>query len=349
MDILRKFACFIIGWKYDTLKNCSEASTKKLYEYIGALIIMVILWSTIGYVFAERYLHLESNCFIVALAFATIIFSIERIIILNVGKNKLMGGMRVCLAVCIAILGAFIFDQVIFSDDLKKEIAFQRENVIVKEVIKARQNTLNMTINSLSLQNDSLGQVNERLNNEILKEPASIITTRTVKNVQIGTDSVGNPIYEKKVDYTQISQPNPKNEDVLANSRTRESNLAKINDLRDQLQQVDKQVREEYLNEESERYIKVGFMEELDATITVVFKSWITIVFYAVLFFFMIFLEVLVLSIKMSRKCDYDILIESQLEQKEIEIAASLKKLKENAKLGLNTDIGIELDMQTKN
>ena len=61
----------------------------------------------------------------------------------------------------------------------------------------------------------------------------------------------------------------------------------------------------------------LGFIEELEATLSVVSKSVVSLVFYVVLFCFLTFLELFVLTIKMGdTKCDYDLIVENQLRLK---------------------------------
>jgi hypothetical protein len=61
-----------------------------------------------------------------------------------------------------------------------------------------------------------------------------------------------------------------------------------------------------------------GFIEELEATLKVVSKSPVSLAFYIVLFCFLTFLELFVLTIKMGdTKCDYDLIVENQLKLKQ--------------------------------
>ena len=61
----------------------------------------------------------------------------------------------------------------------------------------------------------------------------------------------------------------------------------------------------------------VGFIEELEATLKVVSNSWVSLAFYVILFCFLAFLELFVLTIKMGEtKCDYELIVENQLNLK---------------------------------
>ena len=66
----------------------------------------------------------------------------------------------------------------------------------------------------------------------------------------------------------------------------------------------------------------LGFIEELEATLDVVSGSRVSLVFYIILFCFLTFLELFVLTIKMGdNKCDYDLIVEHQLSLKKKLIA----------------------------
>ena len=72
----------------------------------------------------------------------------------------------------------------------------------------------------------------------------------------------------------------------------------------------------------------VGFIEELEATLKVVSNSWISLAFYVILFCFLAFLELFVLTIKMGEtKCDYELIVENQLNLKKALMDQTSKSL----------------------
>ena len=88
MKTLTNIGCLLIGWDKNILSECGEASHRQFRKLISALSIMLILWGTIGYCFADRYINLHS-CLLkicVSLVFMFIVLSVERVIILTVGK-----------------------------------------------------------------------------------------------------------------------------------------------------------------------------------------------------------------------------------------------------------------------
>ena len=83
----------------------------------------------------------------------------------------------------------------------------------------------------------------------------------------------------------------------------------------EQLRQDKKEIAGKVTDEIHSR--PVGFIEELEATLKVVSNSWISLAFYIVLFCFLAFLELFVLTIKMGEtKCDYELIVENQLNLK---------------------------------
>ena len=172
MGILTRIGCFLIGWKVDILKDCGEASHRTFKKLTSAITIMMILWGTIGYCFADRYINIESvsGKFAVSIAFMIIVLCIERIIILAVGKASWTHAFRCILAVCMSMLGACIFDQIIFKNDLELSVAEVREQQI-KATIKQRLELYNEDIQRISFAIDSIGRVNMSLYGELQKNP----------------------------------------------------------------------------------------------------------------------------------------------------------------------------------
>ncbi|MDE6855948.1 MAG: DUF4407 domain-containing protein [Muribaculaceae bacterium] len=83
----------------------------------------------------------------------------------------------------------------------------------------------------------------------------------------------------------------------------------------EQLRQDKKNVEKTTREEISKR--PTGFIEELEATIRVISGSWVSLAFYCIMFLFLIFLELFVLTIKMGETpCDYDLIVEHQLSHK---------------------------------
>ena len=140
MKNFTNIGCFLIGWNKDILKDCGEASYRQYRKLLSAISIMMIMWGTIGYCFADRYINIESFALkvCISVAFMFIILCIERVIILNVGKARMMATMRFSMAICMAILGSCIFDQIIFRNDIQQTTQENREDIIKKTVFNCK-------------------------------------------------------------------------------------------------------------------------------------------------------------------------------------------------------------------
>lgn len=303
-DFFTKFGCFIIGWNKDILDQCSEASHRQFRKLVSAMCIMIILWATISFCFADRYVNVESvfSKIAISFVFVVIVICIERIIILTVGRAWLMGIMRGVLALCMALLGATIFDQIIFRNDIQDEIQKKRE-IIISETISQRMSIYESDMNRINSEMDSLRSLIERQSNELQKKP--VIKVANKKHVVI--ENGQNDPTEKTT--TTINETlSPLADQIKQNQEQYKIYLEQMEKLR----QDKKDIALTITKEVSER--APGMIEELEATYKVVTKSRIALVFYAILFVLLISLELFILAIRIfDTKCDYDSLTEHQL------------------------------------
>ena len=312
MKTLKNIGCLLIGWNKDILKECGEASHRQYRKLLSAICIMMVLWGTIGYCFADRYINIESTILkgCVSLTFMFIVLCVERVIILTVGKARLMTAMRVMLALCMAFLGACIFDQIIFQNDIQQTIHDRREDVI-QETTAKRLMVFNSDIQRITHDMDSLSKSTIALGEELAKHP--IIKSVNVSTIEqaIGVDENGNPQKVRNRSTEIVNIPNPLTGQLKANNEQ----IQLYQNQLEQLRQDKKEIAGKVTDEIHSR--PVGFIEELEATLKVVSNSWISLVFYIVLFCFLTFLELFVLTIKMGDcKCDYDLIVENQLKLK---------------------------------
>ena len=323
MKTIKDFGCFLIGWNKDILKECGEASHRQFRKLLSAICIMMVLWGTIGYCFADRYINIESFVLklSVSLAFMFIVLCVERVIILTVGKARVMSSMRVMLALCMAFLGACIFDQIIFRNDIQQEIQEQREDVI-KETIAKRLSIYESDIQRITHDMDSLGKATLALNEELKKNPTIEMTDVSTNRTNVGKDENGNPIIQTSTIVNKKKMPNPLAEQLKANNEQIQVYIDQL----EQLRQDKKDIADKVTKEIKARAL--GFIEELEATLAVVSNSWISLVFYVILFLFLTFLELFVLTIKMGdNKCDYDLIVEHQLSLKKTLISQTEQSL----------------------
>lgn len=323
MKTIKDFGCFLIGWNKDILKECGEASQRQFRKLLSAICIMMVLWGTIGYCFADRYVNIES-CVLklcVSLTFMFIVLCVERVIILTVGKARVMSTMRVMLALCMAFLGACIFDQIIFRNDIQQAIQDQREDVI-KETIAKRLSIYDSDIQRITHDMDSLSKSTIALGEELQKHPTIKGTNVSSQEQVVGVDENGSPKKIRVQSVNTVTMANPLAEQLKANN---EQIQIYANQL-EQLRQDKKDISDKVTKEIKSRAL--GFIEELEATLAVVSNSWISLVFYVILFLFLTFLELFVLTIKMGdNKCDYDLIVEHQLSLKKKLIAQTEESL----------------------
>lgn len=323
MKTLKNIGCFLIGWNKDILNECGEASHRQFRKLLSAICIMMVLWGTIGYCFADRYINIES-CALklsVSLAFMFIVLCVERVIILTVGKARVMSTMRVMLALCMAFLGACIFDQIIFRNDIQQEIQEQREDLIKATIVK-RMSIFENDERRINREKDSLNKVNVPLGEELAKHPTiKSVNVSTTEQI-VGVDENGNPKKGRSQTTQVVNVPNPLAEQLKANNEQIQIYIDQL----EQLRQDKKDIADKVTKEIKSR--SLGFIEELEATLAVVSNSWISLVFYVILFLFLTFLELFVLTIKMGdNKCDYDLIVEHQLSLKKTLISQTEQSL----------------------
>ncbi len=312
MKAITTLGCLLIGWNMDILKECGEASHRQFKKLLSAICIMMVLWGTIGYCFADRYINIESITLkiCISMMFMFIVLCIERVIILTVGKAHLMAVMRVMLAICMAMLGSCIFDQLIFRNDIQQAIQEHREDVI-KETVAKRLSIYESDIQRITHDMDSLSKSTIALGEELQKRP-TIKGTNVSTQTQVVMGEDGTPKKIKTQSVNTVTMANPLAEQLKANNEQIQIYSKQLEQLRLDKKDIAQTTTEEVSNRAP------GFIEELEATLKVISKSPVSLAFYIILFCFLTFLELFVLTIKMGdTKCDYDLIVENQLKLKQ--------------------------------
>lgn len=312
MKAITTLGCLLIGWNMDILKECGEASHRQFKKLLSAICIMMVLWGTIGYCFADRYINIESITLkiCISMMFMFIVLCIERVIILTVGKAHLMAVMRVMLAICMAMLGSCIFDQLIFRNDIQQAIQEHREDVI-KETVAKRLSIYESDIQRITHDMDSLSKSTIALGEELQRRP-TIKGTNVSTQTQVVMGEDGTPKKIKTQSVNTVTMANPLAEQLKANNEQIQIYSKQLEQLRLDKKDIAQTTTEEVSNRAP------GFIEELEATLKVISKSPVSLAFYIILFCFLSFLELFVLTIKMGdTKCDYDLIVENQLKLKQ--------------------------------
>lgn len=314
-----KFGCFLTGWNSKILLQCSEASYKHLKKYTAALLILIIMWGFTGFCFAQRYVDAPLwGCIVSAFVFIIIVIQIERQIILTVGTNKWGTCFRFFIAIIMSVLGSAILDQIIFGDDIKRKMVEITDRQ-VQEQLPMRLNVIDARLRELQIEIDSLDKVNMKLNEEIAKQPTikTISTSTTYKNERQEDGS-----YKKIPETTVSTNPmaNPRIKQVEANALNLERLRKQQDDFIQNKMNVENDLRKELSS-------NVGFLEELRAMIEILSTRIEALIFYLVIFGFLISLELFVVTSKVGdKKCDYDLIVEHQLNIKK----AALEELVKN-------------------
>ena len=304
-----KIGCFLTGWNSRILETCTESSRKQLKKYTSAILILIILWAFIGYSFAARYVHSPWwGCMITALIFVIIIVQIERQIILTVGKNHALASFRLIIAFIMAIIGSAILDQIIFKDDIEKKM-IEIVDIQVTKQLPNRLTVINTKLQQIQIEIDSLDKKNLQLYGEINKRPTlnTVSSSTTFLKIMQPDGSI------KTVPQHTVSS-NP-----IANPKIKESeiNNEHLNGLRKLQEDYTKSKMDAENLLRKELKSKQGFLEELNAIIEILKERLVALLFYIILFSFLMSLELFVVFSKFGdKKCDYDLVIEHQLEQK---------------------------------
>lgn len=326
MGVWLKAGCFVTGYSYVVLKNCSEVAKKTVKKYTAAMIIMCLLWGLIGFAFADRYLHSSPGTSIAsALLFILVVIQIERQIIMQTVRNKAMQNFRGLIAVMMALIGSLIIDQIIFKDDIE----LQKEQFIndkVEKIYPARAAISERQLNDLKLQLAAKDSERTRLITDIHKNPLVNIKSTSITPVAVKTttDSSGTSrtVYDPKssTQVTQIANPNTALLPALDSqiNSLRRLQLAQGDTLATLRKSIQRKLEE-----------KTGFLDELGIMFKLLSNNIPAIVVYTVWFLLLLGLECLILMNKRhERPTDYDAMITHQMD-------THLKKL---ALLSGNTD-----------
>lgn len=309
-----KFCCFLTGYNFYILVNCSEVASRKTKKYTAALLIVAVVWAFVGYCFCNRYIKLEAiGSALGAMISIFLIVQIERQILLAEKTNRWLKITRIGLALLMAIIGSLIVDQIIFKDDIDKAKMNANQQMVsslMPEKTKEITNQIATVSNALEKKE------NERiaLVNDINKNPNLVIEELTTSKI---------PIINKTIDSNKIST-----ERTVLRTSTSKTIKSIPNPKKEQLPLIDKQIA--YINNqkiikenmlltvkadlEKDINSKIGFIDELTIMFSILKKSSIAAVVYFIWFLFLLLLELLILIGKSNdSESDYDRTIQKQM------------------------------------
>lgn len=296
-----KLGCKLTGWSSSVLSQCSEASKTQLSKYTSALLILMIVWSITGFCFAQRYIGLPIwGCILVSLVFVTIVVMIERQILLALHPTKKLATFRLVIAIIMAIVGSSIFDQTMFGKDIDKQMADTIE-LQTADLTQKRVSNIDGKLMAFQIEKDSLNKVNSELQADVNAHPWIIQKSVTNSQDRLVVNGKIKVVNNPSVTTNQVA--NPKQIVIAANNEKIKQIVLQENDLNKKRLTVEEDTRKEC-------QANVGFLEELEAMVSIVTTRTVAGIFYVIFFLLLMSLELFVVTSKMGdEECDYELAI----------------------------------------
>ena len=296
-----KLGCKLTSWSSSVLSQCSEASKTQLSKYTSALLILMIVWSITGFCFAQRYIGLPIwGCILVSLVFVTIVVMIERQILLALHPTKKLATFRLVIAIIMAIVGSSIFDQTMFGKDIDKQMADTIELQTV-DLTQKRVSNIDSKLMAFQIEKDSLNKVNSELQADVNAHPWIIQKSVTNSQDRLVVNGKIKVVNNPSVTTNQVA--NPKQIVIAANNEKIKQIVLQENDLNKKRLTVEEDTRKEC-------QANVGFLEELEAMVSIVTTRTVAGIFYVIFFLLLMSLELFVVTSKMGdEECDYELAI----------------------------------------
>lgn len=296
-----KLGCKLTGWSSSVLSQCSEASKTQLSKYTSALLILMIVWSITGFCFAQRYIGLPIwGCILVSLVFVTIVVMIERQILLALHPTKKLATFRLVIAIIMAIVGSSIFDQTMFGKDIDKQMADTIE-LQTADLTQKRVSNIDSKLMAFQIEKDSLNKVNSELQADVNAHPWIIQKSVTNSQDRLVVNGKIKVVNNPSVTTNQVA--NPKQMAIAANNEKIKQIVLQENDLDKKKLTVEEDTRKEC-------QANVGFLEELEAMVSIVTTRTVAGIFYVIFFLLLMSLELFVVTSKMGdEECDYELAI----------------------------------------
>lgn len=314
-----KFGCKLTGWSSSVLAQCSEASKTQLSKYTSALLILMIVWSITGFCFAQRYIGLPVwGCILVSLVFITIVIMIERQILLALHPTKKLATFRLVIAIIMAIVGSSIFDQTMFGKDIDKQMADTIE-LQTADLTQKRVSNIDSKLMAFQIEKDSLNKVNSELQADVNAHPWIIQKSVTNSQDRLVVNGKIKVVNNPSVTTNQVA--NPKQIVIAANNEKIKQIVLQENDLNKKKLTVEEDTRKEC-------QANVGFLEELEAMVSIVTTRTVAGIFYVIFFLLLMSLELFVVTSKMGdEECDYELAIKGAERVKKAQFNSAFSKV----------------------
>lgn len=309
-----RFGCFLTGYNYNILRNCSEVSAKSVKKYTAAMLIICIIWAFVGFTFTQRYLGAGNlGATLGALIMVIIIIQVERQIILAVHKHPGLAISRGLIAIMMALIGSLIIDQIIFKEDIEQQKLLMLDEKINK-ILPGKAEELKRQIGQLDSAILEKENERKRLVEDVTKNPTIrtyTAQTSVIPILETKTDSLNGQTstttLKRATSHTTTSIPNPNIELIDGVDRF-------LADMRTQKASKDSAMLLLRPSIEKELKSKIGFLDELKVMFSMLVDSPIVLGVWLLWIFFLLGLELLVLLGKMfDKENDYDDMVKHQM------------------------------------
>lgn len=284
-----KLSCFLIGWDYRIVKDCSELTKRDAKRYISAIILISLIWFFVGFSFGNHYLGLNGWLSILSGLIAIVaVVQIERQIITS-DKTPLLFASRIALALIMAAIGAVMIDQYMFKQDIAMKLEESRKSIVearVESLNAELDHKLNRLNTDLSKIDQEIQQQQNRFNNEVYGKGKSS------GSVGYGSIAKGQESYLKTF-------------------------AAQRQNIRNEISRVYNEKLQTRINAHKEIMEKPsGLLEEFSVMISLITGNLSTGIIYMVFFSFFLIVELMIVFTKYGnkRKNDYENIIDFQLE-----------------------------------
>jgi hypothetical protein len=280
-----KYYCLLTGDDYRMLLNDTPASQKKIKLLGSCLFVPTFLWFINGYLLAKQVLQCSFAISITtAIICSFFIFFIERSIIMMKGKPIVII-LRILMGLLVSILGSIAIDEVVFDRDITIQVTQNKPLMVNEEISK---------INATN--KDDLNNLSQLVNVKYLAWQKAVNDAKQEADGSGGSGHRGvSAITKVKENYATQAQGDYENAKMA------------FDNLNNSIEQKNKQARSEFDANFNSRSILL----RIKAFFDLVLKNTWMLVIYSVFTLLMLFLEFMVVFIKIfSNKTNYELKVE---------------------------------------
>lgn len=217
-----------------------------------------------------------------------------------------------------AIVGSSIFDQTMFGKDIDKQMADTIE-LQTADLTQKRVSNIDSKLMAFQIEKDSLNKVNSELQADVNVHPWIIQKSVTNSQDRLVVNGKIKVVNNPSVTTNQVA--NPKQIAIAANNEKIKQIVLQENDLNKKKLTVEEDTRKEC-------QANVGFLEELEAMVSIVTTRTVAGIFYVIFFLLLMSLELFVVTSKMGdEECDYELAIKGDERVKMAQFNSAFSKV----------------------